>query len=209
DLLLRPASPELRGKTKLVIVPDGALWHLPFQALEPSPRRFLIESHAISYAPSLTVLREMIRLKQKRKAMPSGSPALLAFGHPDLWTPAGERTEPALMDEHLVPPPEAEKQVKALGQLYGSANSKIYLGPDAREQRFKKEAPNCRILHLATHGIADDANPMYSHLVLARGSADEDEDGLLEAWEIMNLNLNADLVVLSACETGGGELVNG
>ena len=67
DLLLGPANAALQGKSKLIIVPDRALWQLPFQALQPSPNRFLIEEYAISYAPSLTVLREMMTLKQKRQ----------------------------------------------------------------------------------------------------------------------------------------------
>ncbi|HZF39053.1 MAG TPA: CHAT domain-containing protein, partial [Blastocatellia bacterium] len=73
---------------------------------------------------------------------------------------------------------------------------------DAREDRIKAEAPQARVLHFATHGILDNASPMYSHLALAQG--DKNEDGLLEAWELMQMDLKADLVVLSACETARG-----
>jgi CHAT domain-containing protein len=66
----------------------------------------------------------------------------------------------------------------------------------------KKEAGQAAILHFATHGILNDASPMYSHLALAQG--DTNEDGLLEAWELMRLDLKADFVVLSACETARG-----
>ena len=114
-----------------------------------------------------------------------------------------------LMDEKLLPLPEAETQVKLLGQLYGPEHSKIYLGAEAREERFKKEAVTFGVLHLATHGMWNDASPMYSYLVLSQGRADQNEDGLLEAWEIMKLDLNADLVVLSACDTARGQVVSG
>ncbi len=86
--------------------------------------------------------------------------------------------------------------------MYGAARSKVYIGAEAREDRVKAEAGQARILHFATHGTLNNASPMYSHLVLAQG--DNDEDGLLEAWELMQLDLKADLAVLSACETARG-----
>ena len=64
------------------------------------------------------------------------------------------------------------------------------------------------MLHLATHGIFDDRSPMHSHVLLARG-ASPDDDGLLEAWEILSLALHANLVVLSACESGRGRVAPG
>jgi CHAT domain-containing protein len=76
------------------------------------------------------------------------------------------------------------------------------LARPAREDRAKAEAGNFKVLHFATHGVLNNAAPMYSHLVLSQG--DTNEDGLLEAWELMQLNLKADLAVLSACETARG-----
>jgi len=209
DLLLRPAASLLQGKSKLIIIPDRELWQLPFQALEPARGRFLIEQLAISYAPSLTVLSEMMKLKQKRKSDSGASHGLLAFGNPDVGESTRTRVESALMDERLAPLPEAERQVKMIGRLYGPGASEIYLGAEAREARFKQQAGTSRILHLATHGIANDASPMYSHLVLSQAHDDQNEDGLLEAWEIMNLDLHADLAVLSACDTARGQVVSG
>lgn len=199
-LLLRPAQADLRGKTNLVIVPDDTLWDLPFQSLLTGPRRFLIEDAAISYAPSLTVLREMT--KRKNHHTDTGPTTLLALGNPTVGKETVERASLALRDEKLAPLPEAEQEVKALSQLYGPENSKVYVGPEAREDLVKKEAGRADILHFATHGTLNNASPMYSHLVLAQG--DSNEDGLLEAWEIMQLDLKADLAILSACETARG-----
>ena len=71
---------------------------------------------------------------------------------------------------------------------------------------MKREAGRYRILQLATHAILNNANPMYSDVVLSQPAGDSTEDGLLEAWEIMNLDLDADLVVLSACDTARGRI---
>ncbi len=209
ELLLGPARELLKGKRLLTIVPDAALWELPFQALQPTPGHHLIEDSAIAYAPSLTVLRDMNKARADTRGGAGTTPApmsLLAVGNPVLGTQNAERLEALPMNSELTPLPEAEEQVKALQRLYGAEHSKVYIGPDAREERIKADAGKYRILHLATHGIYDDASPMYSHLVLGNEATNAHEDGVLEAWEIMNLDLHADLVVLSACETARGHV---
>lgn len=202
DLLLKPAAAQLAGKTRLVIVPDAALWELPFQALIAGDNRYLIETAAMSYAPSLTALREMQAQQKQRET------GLLAFGNPAFNAEAVERAVIAKRDEKLLPLPEAETEVKALAQLHGSA-SRVFIGAEASEARLKSEAASAGILHFATHGVLNDAAPLYSHLALAAGDKTEDgqkEDGMLEAWELLQMNLKADLVVLSACETARGKI---
>ena len=90
--------------------------------------------------------------------------------------------------------------------LYGAKQSVIFTGAKATETEFKKSAADFKILHLATHGVLDDASPLYSYILLAN---DTGEDGRLEAREIMQMNLNASLVVLSACETARGHIGQG
>lgn len=206
ELLLKPAEAQLRGKNSLVIAPDNTLWDLPFQALLNGSNRFLLEESAVAYAPSLTVLREM---SKRRKILGSGdAPAtLLALGNPLPAKGAGGVGAPALRGGGLAALPEAEQEVKALGRLYGAARSRVYTGAEAREDRFKSEAGQARILHFAAHGLVDNASPMYSHLALSAG--DTNEDGLLEAWELTRLDLKADLAVLSACETARGRAAAG
>ena len=203
DLLLKPAAAQLLGKTRLVIVPDGPLWELPFQALMPADNHFLIEEKTISTAPSLTFLREMVRLREKRGKAASPN-TILAVGNPALGNEMLAQGA-ALMGDKLEPLPFAEQQAIQLGQLY-KTNAKILLGAAATEQAVKAEMGKHRILHLATHGVLDDRNPMYSHLVLAQTGTSEKEDGLLEARELLEMDLQADLAVLSACETGRGKI---
>jgi CHAT domain-containing protein len=206
DLLLKPAQSQLQNKTTLVIVPDGTLWNLPFQALQSAAGRYLLEEHAIFYAPSLTVLREMVKAHRQPTKRAQSQSTLLAFGNPAVSKQTAEGVRRVALDEKLEPLPEAEKQVSELARLYGLSQSRVYTGADAREDRAKREAGNYRILQFATHGILNNGSPMYSHLVLARAEGDSNEDGLLEAHEMMKLNLHADMVVLSACETGRGRI---
>ncbi|MBA3239782.1 MAG: CHAT domain-containing protein [Acidobacteria bacterium] len=217
ELLLKPALKDLAGKKSLIIVPDAELWNLPFQALMSAPERYLVEDYAISYAPSLTVLREMATLRRKRETLSrSASAELLALGNPSFGggeTPA-RATESATTITTtraggLEPLPEAQREVEALRGLYGAGRSRIYSGAQATEEQVKAEAPLHAVLHLATHGVLDDANPLYSYVVLAQSVEAKREDGLLEAWEMMNMDLKADLVVLSACETARGRVSAG
>jgi CHAT domain-containing protein len=82
----------------------------------------------------------------------------------------------------------------------------VLIGAAATEATVKAEMGKYQVLHLATHGVLDDRNPMYSHLVLAQTGNDEKEDGLLEARELLEMDLHAELAVLSACETGRGKI---
>lgn len=203
DRLLAPAAGQLRGRRRLIVVPDGPLWDVPFQALQDREGRYVVESAAVSYAPSLTVLREILAAHRPR----TSPPTVLAMGKADFGA-AGAAPEARLMSD-LGPLPDAERQVRLIAALYGPGRSSAHLGPEAREDRFKAEAPRHAILHLATHGVLDETSPLYSHVVLSPGPSGSSEDGLLEAWEIAGLDLDADLAILAACETGRGRVAPG
>lgn len=200
DLLLKPAEQQLKGKTSLCIVPDGILWDLPFQALESRDGHYLIEDYAISYAPSLSVLREM----SDGKRADGVSQTLIAFGNPTMPSEIVANIKTTYRGETLDPLPDAEVEVGALKNIWGPSSSRVLVGAKASKNVFRSEASKYNIIHLATHGILDDTSPMYSRLVMARTENDPNDDGLLEAREIMRLDLHADLVVLSACQTARG-----
>lgn len=222
QLLLAPVAAELRDHARLVIVPDGALWELPFQALITPQGNYIVEHHAISYTPSLSVLAAMVT--GHNGSTSNNTRDLLAFGNPsaapteisESQTTNGTNTparveQTRMMNTSLASLPDAERQVKALGTLFGANRSRIYTRAEAAESKFKSEAGAYRILHIASHGILDDRNPMYSHVLLAGDGArtPTGEDGQLEAWELMNMNLRASMVVLSACETARGQVSAG
>src|SRR5262249_50083918 len=151
-----------------------------FQALQSGPKQFLIEDFAISLAPSLTALREMSRPRPRKDSQDPPRTALLAMGNPSIGSETSSSIKEVFMGATLEPLPQAEQQVKALSKLYGSRNTRAFAGADATEDALKAEAANCNILHLATHGIVNDASPMYSQIILARAK-DSSDDGILEA----------------------------
>ncbi len=181
SLLLGPAAVDLAGKRNLIIVPDGVLWELPFQALIKSDERYLLDWAAISYAPSLSAFEEMLKAKGQRRSS-SASVDLVAMGN--------------------------SNEVQDIAQVYGN-NVRIYKGPEARESQFKAIGADAKVVHLAAHAIADNTSPLYSYLLMAKEDPASGDDGLLEAWELQRMNLRAELVVLSACETARGRVARG
>jgi CHAT domain-containing protein len=198
-LLIAPAEEQLRNVETLCIVPDCFLWNVPFQALMTPSEHFLIEDHAVYYAPSLSVLREM---NLKRGTNHATNSSLIAFGNPVIGKDEQRNAD-------LCPLPEAEQEVSSIARLFGAKDSKVLIGREAAEKTFKDVAPSYSVIHLATHGVIDNRQPLYSHVLLTRTEGDSENDGLLEAREIIDMNLRADLVVLSACETANGRISPG
>src|SRR5215831_9694714 len=197
SLLIAPAEQDLKDVDTVCIVPDSTLWNLPFQALMTGRDKFLIEEHAVYYAPSLSVLKE-INIRPVASRKPIGS--LIAFGNPVIGKDEQQNSD-------LCPLPEAEQEVSSIANSFSSHN--VLIGREATEKTFKSQSQNYSIIHLATHGIIDNRQPLYSHLLLTRTEGDPENDGRLEARQIMDMNLHADLAVLSACETANGRIAPG
>ncbi len=204
DLLLKPAEPQIQGRSAICVIPDGVLWDAPFQAALSKARRYLIEDHPVYYAPSFNVLVEISKRKKERGNC--SADALLAFGNPFAGTETVAKLRARQRGESFEPLPEAETEVINLGQIFGQDRSKVFTGAAADEKTFKSLAPTFNTIHFATHGMLDNRHPLYSYLLLAKSGGDDGEDGLIEAREIMGLNLCADLVVLSACDTARGRI---
>jgi CHAT domain-containing protein len=187
--LLGPAAAALRNKKRLVIVPDGPLWELPLQALVSPAGKHLIEEATVFYAPSLAAAREMRSLP---RAPADPSRTLLAIG------------APAKSAASLPVLPEASRELRQVGEIYGARAAEVLMGEQADKQRWKAEAPNYRILHVAAHGVLDSNNPLSSFLDLNRAGGDM-EDSVLSAREILKMRLRADVAVLSACEMARGK----
>jgi CHAT domain-containing protein len=182
-------EPMLNGKSRVVFVPDGPLWRVPFQALQTPRDTFLIEERAIAYAPSVSALASLERRRQSRAAR---EPYLLALGDPAI--PAGAERRAFAGRRVFGRLPQAAREVAALGQLYGDAQSRVLVGEHATEVALRDNLGRATVVHVATHGVLDDISPLYSHLMLAPATGkSSDTDGRLEAWELMDQPLNVDL----------------
>ena len=166
DHLLAPLSDALRPYPRLIVVPHGSLHYLPFQALYDG-NSFLVEQHEISYLPGASMLRYCLETE------PSDT-GLLAFGH-----------------SHNGRLPYSLQEAESIAAILGNG---VFLEERATTAHLREAAPDCRVIHLATHGEFRPDNPLFSGLALA--------DGWLTTLDIFDLRLNASLVTLSACQTG-------
>ncbi|MDB5309219.1 MAG: hypothetical protein JWO38_3421 [Gemmataceae bacterium] len=186
--LITPVEKELEGKKQLVIVPSRPLIALPFQALRKDGGPYLIEQFAVSYAPSVSALMEMRRRGDRVRAA-AGGPArvpVVAVG--------GVNFTRDLKDL-----PHSGPEAETIGRLFGK-RSRILVGDRATRAGVAREAGAARVLHFATHGLVNPARPLFSALAVTP----DGDDGRLYAHDMMNLDLSAELVVLSACETALG-----
>jgi CHAT domain-containing protein len=133
---------------------------------------------------------------------------LYAVGNPAISGEVLARVK-TVRNSPFVSLPETEKEVQTIGtEVYGPKASSIHIGTAAREDTLKTEIGKYRVIHFATHGVLNDGSPLYSYLLLAPGENSR-EDGLLEAWELMEMDLKSEMVVLSACDTARGYVSSG
>ena len=187
----------------LAIIPDGPLAYLPFEALltqrptAPTPNyrqlAYVLDTFSVSYAPSSQVLAQ--GANNVRNAM-----RFLAFGYSGSDASAEPSLSPAWRSL-----PGTTQEIKSLDQM---AEGTFYTGVAATESQFKAEAERYDVIHLAVHGLADTLQPNNSHLVF-RTEHDSIDDGYLYSYELYDLQLQADLAVLSACESGTGKMQQG
>ncbi|MEA2489936.1 MAG: hypothetical protein QOH21_1728 [Acidobacteriota bacterium] len=196
--ILAPIAPWLAEAKAICFIPHDQLWRVPFQALGPRDGPLLVDLVPVFYAPSIAVLAAAT---ERPSMHDTAHPALLALANPMVSTRTATLYHAINRDASLGPIPETETEVRAIARLYGKEHSRVFVGDEAREAVVKSEAAKYDILHIAAHGVIDEAAPMFSSLVLSSSGGGAD-DGLLEAREIVTMKLGTDLAVLSACETG-------
>lgn len=209
--LLKPVAGEIRRAKRLLICPDNVLHLLPFAALKTDRDLWLVEEKPLSCTLSATVYAET----RKPRGAGRRTVRMAAFGDPvypggTVGDPAGNRMPGIAGASDLAPLPFSRTEVERIGALFPGA--KLFLGPEAREETAKKLDKETNILHFACHGILDERFPLNSGLALSSPERSEEgrENGVLQSWEIFEqLRIDADLVTLSACETGLGADMGG
>jgi CHAT domain-containing protein len=196
---------------KLIIVPDGILGYIPFDALikkqstDPTLHKqhhYLIRDYQISYVYSASLLKEMKERKtNSTKGLFLGFAPIFGSSNPPI-TARFSPNRNTLNEEVLSPLKYNIPEVEQLQKLLGG---KIIVGEQATVATFEQQAPFYKIIHLATHGKANDEAGDYAYLAFTE-VADTLGNKKLYNRDLYHLNLNADMVVLSACETGIGEL---
>ena len=215
QVLLAPVESRTSGK-ELLIVPDGPLSVVPFEALlkrRTGPSQdpggvlpYVLRDHAVSYAYSATVLLQGLRRNMER---PQDEFVGFAPGFAETLANAGAPR----------PLPASRKEVTDVRQMFDeraglfggwfSGRSRTYVDRDATVSRLKSAGlERYRYVHLATHAVVNEHQPALSRLLFAAENG-SGEHGVLTLGDVYNLRLNADLVVLSACDTGSGEIARG
>jgi len=208
NVLIAPFEEELINKN-LVFIPDGKLNYISFDGLLQnlpdtsklinfSELDYLIKEYNINYANSVNILFQNRSLPQKIKN------STLAFA-PNYDS---EQFKLSNASYTLMPLPGVQKEVDAIAK---TLKTKIFRGEDASEENFRKYSSDYDILHLAMHAYINDSLPAFSRLAFSPHTKDStlNEDGWLNTTDIYNLELNARLTVLSACNTGVGKLQKG
>jgi CHAT domain-containing protein len=190
DQLIAPIAQDLPTKPddRVIFLPQGELFLVPFPALKNAQGKFLIEQHTISTAPSIQTL-QLTHAKAKH-ATHSGS--ALVVGNP---------TMPLFENEQLMALPGAEAEAIAISQIL---NTQPLLGNQATKTAVLAQMRRAPIIHLATHGLLTTLKGDIPGAIALAPSAQD--NGLLSASELFDLSLSADLAVLSACDTGRGEI---
>jgi CHAT domain-containing protein len=194
------AVPGIADKERLVIVRDGPLHLVPFDALVDGASHYLVESRIVTYAPSASSFL-LLRSRRPRKTIPQGVLAVGGVEYDRSGLMAAKVARGYSLDR-LTNLPNSEEEARVAAAMLPSSANTLLLGDRATEWAFKN-AINHRIIHLAVHAVANEVDPDRAGVILLSDPA-SGEDGFLQASEIVQLPLDADLVVLSACDTAVG-----
>ncbi len=201
---------------KIIFIPDDILHFLPFETLIAQQNKFhwLIEDYEVAYAPSISSYREIVQRKIKTGSRQRSD--ILAFGDPDFGSMESETNGEDIFQNfyssnafNFYRLKYSGTEIDRISSLFNKKRRDVFVREKATEERLKNlELDDYKIIHFATHSLIDDKIPARSSIVLSLNN-NKEEDGFVQMREIYNLKLNADLVTLSACQTGLGQYIRG
>ncbi len=200
QLLIQPIADQLptTASARVIFIPQGSLFLVPFPALQQANGKYLIEQHTILTSPSIQLLGVTHRRSMEAQKQPARqNRGVIVVGNPTMPKVSPSLGLPPVQLPSL---PAAEQEANAIAPLL---KTQAITGKNATKAAIVAKLPSSRIVHLATHGLLDDVRGLGSAIALAPSGKD---NGLLTAEEILDLKLNADLVVMSACNTGRGQI---
>ena len=204
DALLQPVGEKGGASSRYLVVPDGVLNLIPFDALIDSDGRYVVESHTVTYAPSATTLF-LLRTQPFKGQLPNNLMAVggVPYGSNGMKKTAIERGYKAT--DVFYDLPDSEAEVRAAANALMKTKPTLLFGPAATETNVKEELlRQFGYIHLAVHAFSDPNPDRASLVVLA--DPPKAEDGFIQASEILRMKLPAKLVVLSACDTNIGPI---
>jgi CHAT domain-containing protein/Flp pilus assembly protein TadD len=226
-MIVQPVEKFLRGK-QLIVIPDGELYYIPFEALLTAPQAnktfstysslpFLIKTHTVSYAYSAALFMEQRQTPlHTEKSFLGFAPVFDDSTNKNLGETSkkdfAELRSFSLDGKKYGDLEYSQEEVVDIATLFENRHlkSKTFLHDEASESNFKQTVHDYSFVHVASHGFADEIHPDLSALLFSEASGPQTrEDGILNTSETYDLKLNADLVVLSSCESGIGKLVKG
>jgi CHAT domain-containing protein len=202
DAVLRPIK-EAAESTTLIVVRDGQLNLVPFDGLREPTGKWVVEARTVMYSPSAATFQRVMEERHIQRA-----DSLLAVGGIPYSQSAMNKSGMTRGNDrgNFVDLPSSADEVKIVQAVFPKSREKILVGLSATETAFKAaDLANYGVIHMAVHGFADPTFPDRAALVL-RSDRSAGDDGFLQASEIVQLHLNADLVVLSSCDTAVGPL---
>ncbi len=191
---------------RITVIPDSYLYQLPLgilpvrdpeQTYSYGDTRYLVEEMEVRYLTSLNDYRQ--------EDHPPGSHTVDFAGY-------GISTFEEYADEGLVPLPFARREVRNIRSSLGNLKVRdTHFGPDLTEEVFKSTAPSARIIHLATHSQVSEQDPLFSRIYMSHGGEAEQEQfpGQVFAYELFELDLSSELIMLNSCESGSGRYLQG
>lgn len=189
---------QIAQSKRLLILPDGPLFYLPFAALLDENGIRLTEKTPISRVISATVFAQL----QSRRQPAKGELTMAAYGDPIYSGRDRNVSVRGIFDGWLQDLPHSAREVVEIAKLFDTVPR---LGADASEENVKTLGEEVDFVHFATHALTDPYDPLDSFIALSLSDNPERENGLLQAWEIYDsLRINADLVALSGCQTALG-----